>query len=333
MSALTKEPASYPSTDGRTTVRATVWYPENKADKPRGIVQLVHGMSEYIDRYDEFARFLTGQGFIVCGNDHVGHGRSVADFEPTQEQLDAFENPAASGEWGHIDVAAGHDVLVNDAITLMEAMRQAHPDVPYFLFGHSMGSFVVRCVIARCGEGLAGAIVCGTGHTPPALSKSGNALARATAMARGERHHSKTLHGLADGSYAKAIENPRTDFDWLNTDEDEVDAYIADPACGFPFTAGGYVALTGLTDEAGNEKKAEGIPEDLPLLYIAGEDDPVGDSGRGVEIAANIAREAGAKDVLVTIYPDMRHEILNEPDHMMVYDDVLYWLEAKIEEM
>lgn len=331
MSTSSKEPASYPSADGRTTVRATIWYPENRTEKPRGVVQLVHGMSEYIDRYEEFALFLTSQGFIVCGNDHVGHGRSVVDFEPTQEQLDAFENPASSTEWGHIPVSAGHDVLVNDVITLMDAMKQAYPTSSYFLFGHSMGSFVARCVIARRGEDLSGAIICGTGNTPAALSKSGNALARMTAMTRGEKHFSKTLHGLADGAYSKAIKDARTDFDWLNTDGASVDKYIADPACGFPFTAGGYVALTGLTGEVANEKKIAGIPDDLPLLYIAGEFDPVGENGEGVEAAAELAREAGVKDVFVKIYPDMRHEILNEPDHMMVFDDILYWMEAKVD--
>ena len=329
MSTKTKEPIEYPSADGRTIVRATIWYPKDE-EHPRGIVQLVHGMSEYIDRYDEFALFLAGNGFIVCGNDHVGHGRSVADFTPTSDQKASFVNPSSSSEWGHIDVSAGHEVLVRDVISLMEMMRETYPDLPYFLFGHSMGSFIVRCVIARCGEGLSGAVICGTGNTPAALSKGGNTLARLTAKIRGERHISSLLHSLADGAYSKAIKNPRTEFDWLNTDDDEVDAYIADPACGFPFTAGGYAALTGLTGEAGDARKATNIPQRLPLLYIAGEGDPVGDGGKGVKEAAEIARAAGAKDVLVKIYPDMRHEVLSEPNHMAIYDDILYWIEAKL---
>ena len=328
MSTSSKEPASYPSADGRTTVRATIWHPENRADAPRGIVQIVHGMSEYVDRYDDFARYLTDCGFVVCGNDHVGHGRSVSDFKPSKKQLKSFANPGGSSEWGHVDLGGGHDVLVEDAIALMDMMRTRYPGVPYFLFGHSMGSFVARCVMGRRGEDLAGVIACGTGYTPPTLSMSGAAMARAAAKLRGPKHHSKTLRGLADGAYSKAVKNARTDFDWLNTDPDEVDRYIADPACGFPFTAAGYVALMGLTGESCDPSKAANVPSALPVLLVSGDEDPVGDNGDGVRQVAELLEEAGVRDVAVNLYPGMRHEILKEPGHMEVYDDIRYLIEA-----
>lgn len=298
-----------PSTDGHTRVHMVIWWPQQE---PTGVVQLVHGMAEYIMRYDSFARFLSERGYVVCGHDHVGHGESVASRD----------------DWGHLPVKGGKEILVGDVGRVRNAMcERVDTTLPYFLFGHSMGSFVVRSYIASCGAGLAGAIICGTGHIPPATSKAGNLTARAIAKTRGERYVSKLLGDLSVGGYAKAIENARTPLDWLSENEENVNAYIADDACGFPFTAGGNATLTALTAEVCTPDCCKRVPKDLPLLYIAGEGDPVGNMGEGVRTAARMAREAGIVDVTCTIYDHMRHEILNEKDGERVMNDIATWME------
>ena len=308
------ETVHFASTDGSTQIRGVIWWPDD-VTHAHGVLQLVHGMAEHIMRYDNFARFLADKGYVVCGHDHIGHGESVRD----------------RSEWGHMPAKGGRDVLVGD-VGRMRALVRERVDaaLPHFLFGHSMGSFVVRAYISECGQGLSGAIICGTGHIAPAMSASGNALARLISRTRGETYVSKLLGDLSVGAYAKAIDNPRTPLDWLSHNEANVDAYIADAACGFPFSAGGNATLTALTGEVCSPKSCAHIPHDLPLFYIGGDGDPVGSLGKGVRTAAQMARDAGVTDVACTIYEHMRHEILNELDHQRVYDDVLAWMEERI---
>ncbi len=299
------------STDGHTNLHVVVWWPEQDA---RGIVQLVHGMAEYIMRYDRFARFLCERGYAVVGHDHVGHGKSVESAD----------------DWGCMSAKEGKSVLVGDVGRVRRAMLE-HTEVrhPYFLFGHSMGSFVVRSYIAACGEGLDGAIICGTGHVQPALSAAGNLAARAIGRVRGERYVSKLLGDISIGAYSKAIDDPRTPLDWLSHNEQNVDDYIADPQCGFPFSAGGNATLTALTREVCTPACCARVPHDLPLLYVAGDGDPVGDMGKGVRTAAKMAEDAGSADVTCTIYEGMRHEILNETDARRVMEDIATWMEER----
>ena len=308
-SDITTMDFEFPSWDGVSTIHAMLWQPKGPA---RGVVQLIHGMSEHIERYDAFARFLAGNGFIVVGHDHIGHGHSVA----SKQQL------------GHMPAETGADVLVEDVDTLRFIAASAFPDLPYFIFGHSMGSFVLRVYLTRHAQGLSGAILCGTGNQPPIASLAGNALAQLGSMVRGETAKSDLIHSMADGAFSNAIENPRTDFDWISANRSNVDAYMDDDLNGFQFTLGGYASLTRLTLLAASLEHAKKIPNGLPLLFIAGARDPVGDNGKGVRAAADLMRRAGAQDVDVIIYDGMRHEILNEKDAMLVFDDELDWIEA-----
>lgn len=306
------EQISFLSTDGKTRINGMIWWPD---EQPKAVVQLVHGMAEHIMRYEPFARYLNGKGFVVCGHDHLGHGKSVVD----------------ASQLGHLPVKNGHRILVADVGRMRDAMHdRLDADSPYFLFGHSMGSFVVRSYISSCGEGLAGCVVCGTGHIPPATSKAGNALAHAIARVRGEDYISKLLGNLSVGAYAKALEDPQTPLDWLSHNRDNVSAYIADDLCGFPFSAGGNASLTALTAEVCDRRCCARVPKDLPLLYVAGDGDPVGDMGKGVRIAAQMAEEAGSTDVTCKIYEHMRHEILNEDDYQRVFDDIATWMEDRL---
>lgn len=299
------------SSDGRSWLRVALWLPD-AAYTRRGVVQLVHGMAEHIERYDDFARFLTGIGYVVFGHDHIGHGKSVTSTD----------------ELGHMPLEGGADILVEDVSRARAAAASLCADVdclPLFLFGHSMGSFVVRACIARRPVGLAGAVLCGTGDQPRLVSLAGRTLSRAIGAVRGERYRSRLVETLAVGSFSSAIEDARTECDWLSTDPAVVDAYLADPLAGQMFTVGGYATLTDLTAEVVTDASAAAVPHDLPLLFVAGSEDPVGERGVAVRRAADRYRAAGVEDVRVILYPDMRHEILNEPGRADVYADIEAW--------
>lgn len=313
---ITREPVSFMSGDAKTRIHGFIWRDE-ACSTPRGVLQIVHGMAEHIERYDEFARFLASHGFIVAGYSHLGHGQSVSS-----EEL-----------WGCLPARGGADILIQDVHRMRSLVTaRTSSSLPYFLFGHSMGSFVTRAYITRYARGLAGAIICGTGHIPAATSRAGNIVARAIAKLKGESHRSKLLDSLGAGGYNKSIENPRTELDWLSHDEGNVDAYIADERCGFMFSAGGYATLTSLTGEVCTPESARNIPHSLPLLFIAGADDPVGSMGKGVIQTVEMMQAAGVDDVEVKIYDGMRHEILNEANSVLVFDDVLVWLDAHTKE-
>lgn len=299
----------FPSWDGESTIHGMVWYPTGE---PVGIVQLIHGMSEHISRYDPFARFLASRGFVVGGHDHIGHGLSVS----------------SQSDLGHMPTEGGADILVGDVHTMRQILQGAFPEAPYFIFGHSMGSFTLRVYLARRGAGLAGAILCGTGNKPTAVALAGNRIAKIGARVRGEKAKSNLVHTMADGAFSRSVPDARTEFDWISADRDNVDDYIADDLNGFQFTLGGYASLMQLVYLAANLELAKCIPNELPLLFVSGAKDPVGDNGQGVREAAQLMRDAGAYDVDVILYDGMRHEILNETESRVVFDDILAWIEA-----
>lgn len=314
-------PIEYASRDGKTTINAKLWTnaafgSEGQAGtaKPKAVIQIVHGMAEYIDRYDDLAEYLVGRGFVVCAEDHIGHGRSAAGPE----------------EYGHMPAHGGKDILLGDAHELYRIVHGVFPDVPYVLYGHSMGSFIARAYLCRFGEELAACVLSGTGNVAPALSRFGRTLARAQAAVRGETYRSKMIDNMGAGAYGKQIENARTPLDWLSTDPAVVDKYIEDELCGFMFTVGGYATLLDLTAEVATPECAAKVPRELPVLFVAGDGDPVGDMGRGVQAAAQLMKDASVHSVDVKIYPGMRHEIHNEVGHDQVYDDVASWIEAHV---
>lgn len=314
-------PLDFLSHDGKTRINAKVWSSVRfgdgsgeGAEKPAGIVQIVHGMAEHIDRYDDFARYLVGRGFVVCAEDHIGHGGSAAD----------------PSDFGHMPAHGGKDILIGDVHTLRRIVTELFPGVPYVVYGHSMGSFIVRAYIARHGEGLAACVLSGTGNVPSALSKSGRTLARILAAVKGETYRSSLIDGMGAGGYGKQIENARTQLDWLSTDDSVVDAYIADERCGFMFTVGGYATLLDLTAEVVTPACAAAVPKDLPVLFVAGDGDPVGDMGKGVEAAAQLMRDAGVKTVDCMLYEGMRHEIHNEVNYEKVYNDIATWIGERL---
>lgn len=309
---------TYPSADGTSTVCAWLWEPEKGApadsSAPRALVQIAHGMSEHAGRYLPFIEFLCAHGFAVCANDHVGHGHTA-------------DSP---DKLGHMPLRHGEDVLIRDVHALrMQAIARLGIAVPYVLFGHSMGSFIARVYLTRYAYGVRAAIICGTGQQPRALTEAGRLYCGLMARICGERHVSKVAHALGAGAFGRSIKDARTDADWISTDPAVVDAYLADPLSGQMFTVGAYGTLAQLAMDAQRAKLAERIPHDLPLLFIAGGDDPVGECGRGVRRAVEQYRAAGVERVEEIVYPGARHEILNEPIAGKVQADILGWLERR----
>ena len=299
----------FPSVDGKTTIHAIEWVPEGE---PKAVLQMVHGMNEYIDRYNEFASFMADNGFYVVGHDHVGHGESVAP--DGTRRFFAEKN--------------GNRVLLADMETVRKTAAEKYSDVPHFILGHSMGSFLVRQFIARHGGSLTGAVIMGTGSQPAMTLKSGIALCSIIGAAKGKRYESRLVNKIAMNGNLKRIENPRTIADWLSKNEPNIDAYISNPWCNGMFTVGAYKDMFISIQDCQSKTTIDRIPKELPLLLVSGEEDPIGAYGKGVEAAYESYKKAGIQDVTIKLYPGDRHEILNELDRGMVYQDLLDWFSA-----
>ena len=285
------------------------WTPEGQ---PKAVLQIVHGIAEFVERYDAFANYLAGLGFVVVAEDHMGHGKSV-------------EGGSIRGYFH-----GGWFAAVEDTYNLLKATQAEYPDLPYILFGHSMGSFMARTVLCKYPDsGIAGAIICGTGWQPafalPALIKVVELICKKT----GETNPNEQLQEMVFGSYNKKVEHKRTDFDWLTRDPEIVDAYIAHPMCGFTASCGLLREMMKGIHYVEQPKNLAQMRKDLPVFFIAGGDDPVGPYGKGVQKAADAFRKAGMTDVAVKIYPLARHEILNEINREEVYEDVSGWIAEK----
>ena len=284
-----------------------LWLPTGK---PKAVLQLSHGMAEHIDRYDETAKRMNEAGFAVVGHTHLGHGAQAAAL-------------------GYFHKEGGWDALINDTHTLRVETACAYPDIPYFLLGHSMGSFVVRTYCLQRQKGLAGVILSGTGHFPPLRLASGLMVANVQCALGMAQKPSKLLDRLSTAGYTKRYENVRTKFDWLSVDSAVVDEYIADPYCGYLFTASAYRDMfRGLARLY--PSKLDKMEKDIPVFLFAGDMDPVGAYGEGVRKVAEEIRAAGVEDVTMRLYSGGRHEMLNEPEKANVCNDIIRWMEEKM---
>ena len=307
---MKKEDLYFESRDGVSKLHAIVWSDEKKS--PVGILQIVHGMAEYIDRYDDFARFMVEKGFVVVGNDHLGHGDSVGENDI----------------YGYFCKKDPATVLVRDVHRLKKIMEGKYPGVPYYILGHSMGSFIARNYLCRYGSGIQGMIIMGTGNQSKVLLSLTKIITGFAGLFGGDRKVARAINSMAFGTYNRAIENPKTNVDWLSKDEKIVDKYVVDERCGFTFTVNGFKGLFELIRRSQKEKSFVNIPRKLPIFFVSGLEDPVGDYGEGVVRAKNALVEAGLENVSMKLYPDDRHEILNETDKEVVYNDIYEWLDS-----
>lgn len=299
------------SSTGKNKIHARMCVPDAE---PRAIVQIIHGIAEYIGRYDEFMSFLADNGIIAVGTDHLGHGKSIESEEQTG--FFAYDN--------------GWDYVVRDEEVLRLAMHENYPELPIIVFGHSMGSFMTRTLLIRYPDAFNAAIISGTGNQGAALVNGGLFMGNLVTGLRGAHHYSKFLNNLAFGSYNKIYENPKTEYDWLSRDEANVQKYIDDPLCGFiPSCSLFRDMMTGVKFIT-NKKNLTAMNKDMPVYFMSGDMDPVGECGKGVQKAYNNFLEAGMKDVSIKLYPGGRHEMLNEINKDEVYADILAWLNSKI---
>lgn len=301
----------FPSSDGKSKLHGVIWMPETS---PRAIVQIAHGMVEYVERYEEFAEFLNENGILVAGHDHLGHGWSYEDEKNK----------------GYFTAEKGDIVPLQDMHRLTLLLQKKYSDIPHFLFGHSMGSFFTRRYLCMYPNDIDGAIICGTGWQPEALLKSALGLVKVGTIFHDDHHRSHLINNLAFGSMNKHFEPTRTSKDWLSRNMESVEKYVADDRCGFIFTLNGYRTLFRNMLLAQDRNLLERMDEDLPVLFISGENDPVGDFGKGVKKAVNAFRKSGMVDVECILYPECRHELINELNKEEVFQDILEWIEFRI---
>ncbi|MDN5789742.1 MAG: alpha/beta hydrolase [Micrococcales bacterium] len=303
-------PFTLTTPDG-TALYVNRWRPDGPA---KAIVQISHGMAEHSDRYERFAEALTAARYVVYANDHRGHGRTAA----TPEQVGYFADER------------GWETVVEDMHRVAEQARTEQPGLALFLFGHSMGSFLSRSYAARFGRDLTGLILSGTAGDPGAMGKVGVGVAQLQARIRGRRHPSGLLDRLTFGQYGAAFKPNRTKFDWLSRDQAEVDKYIADDACGQVFTAGFFADILRGLASINSDAIVSRVPKELPIHLVSGTMDPVGDRGKGVEKVAEQYRRLGFSDVTVTLWPEGRHEMLNEINRDEVTAELIAWLDAHL---
>ncbi len=306
MNAL-KTTGEFKSSDGIHQIRYYVYAP---AEPPRAILQISHGMCEYIERYEEFADALCRHGFLVCGNDHLGHGPMAKE----------------SGDLGYFGPKDGWKLLPEDLHLLTLRMKKQYPGLPYFLLGHSMGSFVARRYLSRYGDELNAAVIMGTSGGNP-FAGVGILLAKAVIRMRGEKYVSRMLADISMGGYNKRFSEENDKNSWLSREVSIRNKYAGDELCSFTFTASGYRDLFSLLRSVSGRDWAETVPKDLPVLLTSGGMDPVGDFGQGVTRVYHRLKEAGVRDVELKLYPESRHEVLNETDREQVYEDVRAYLE------
>ena len=298
------------SSDGVHTLRGTVIVPE----KPRGILQIAHGMIEHIGRYEDFMLHLAENGFIVCGHDHLGHGRTAE----------------ADGEFGYFAKKDGYRLVCEDVLLFGSAVRADYPDLPFFLMGHSMGSFIVRHTVRAYPDACDALVIMGTSGKNP-LAYPGLLIARLIRLLKGDKHISKFVSWVAFSSYNKRTGSAHP-WAWTSRDEEELKKRDADPFCDFPFTVSGMCDLILLQSLCNRRAWFANIRKDLPILIVSGAEDPVGNYGKGVEeVYASLIAE-GVTDVSRKLYPEMRHEILREIGKERVWADILEFLRSQISE-
>ncbi|MEG1394070.1 MAG: alpha/beta fold hydrolase [Christensenellaceae bacterium] len=306
---LEREELYFKSARENADIFMRIW--KDKEATPRFILQIVHGMCEYIDRYDDFAKFICENGGLVCGNDHLGHGKS------------------SNGVYGYFAKKDGEKLVLQDVHTATQTIKKQYPDVPLILLGHSMGSLLARKYMSEYGDEAAGAVFMGTSGANP-LTGLIRFLANVGIFFGRAKKPATFLSHLAFSKYNDRYDNVKSENDWLTRDRAMVNKYNADALCTFKFTDRAAYDMANLVDSVSGEKWANSIPKEKPYLITSGSMDPVGNYTAGVQEVYDWVKKAGVSDVTLKFYEGARHEILNESNRQEVYADVLAWIKSKI---
>jgi len=306
-----KKYISFESADGRTDLNVVMWLPNGR---PRAAVQIIHGMAEFIERYDAFARFLNEHQIMVIGHDHLGHGDSVDAEHPL---------------YGYFSKGNSPDILTSDTANVTAYLKKRFPTLPLFLLGHSMGSFILRNYLQTQTHPVDGAIVMGT-------SSERREAAHALRILRVLNRTSGTkfnpvMDKLIFLNYNQPFKQDNLTFSWLSKNQENVRWYEANDKTGFPFTNNGYYTLMSLIHHGAGKKWYESISRTLPFLIISGEMDPVGNYGKGPRKVAQELQEGHFDDVTLQLYHDLRHEILHEAEADIVMLDLLNWMQKRMD--
>ncbi|MBP3891020.1 MAG: lysophospholipase [Solobacterium sp.] len=290
-------------------ITMTIFRPQQA---PKAVVEIIHGMAEHRKRYEDFANYLKAHNYVVVTFDLPGHG------EATKES-----------DLGYFGETQGWNRLLQAVDQVCEELKKEYPNIPFYLFGHSMGSMLARCYLQQHDDKLDGLILSGAPNYQSA-TKLGILVGKLLKLFKGSKGHSSLMDGLVTGGFNKVVSNPKTPYDWISYNPENVKKYAADARCGFGFTLQGYIdELSGL-DQLHQSNLYQCKKKDLPILFIVGEDDPCTGGEKGLADSIGTLKEAGYQQIEKKLYPDMRHEILNEVNHERVYEDTLNWLDAQV---
>lgn len=308
---MNKREFYYPSSDGKTGIHAVEWSPD---ESPEAILQIAHGVTEYILRYEEFAEYLTNKGILVVGNDHIGHGTSIAENA----------KPMYFGPEGSFKYA------VDDVNTLYKTTKEKYENIPYIILGFSLGSFIVRRFLIDYPDTVDGAILVGTGQIAPIKIKIAKFIAKSEAKKHGDDNPTPMIKSLSFDNYNKLFKPNRTDYDWLCLSKTSLDKYIRDKNRGKELSAGLFREMLSGMEYTGNLENIKKMNKDIPIIFLSGEMDPVGEKGKSVKKAYSDFKKVGIEDVDMKLYKDLRHDILHEDNCVEIYNDIYNFIKEKV---
>jgi len=289
----------------RSSLYVRRWLP---AGTPKAIVLLAHGMAEHSARYERLGNALCAAGFALYAHDQRGHGKT-----------------AERGTLGYFADEDGWCAVVSDVASLQQHINQTHPGIAVFLLGHSMGSYIAQSYLLHHSASVHGAILSASNYQPVLLYRAARLIARVERWRQGPKGRSALIEWLSFGSFNKAFKPNRTPYDWLSRDPGEVDAYAADPLCGFRCTNQFWIDLLGGLQQISKASNLSQIDPNLPILVMGGECDPVSEGKRLTDLT-HALRKAGNRHVQLKVYPQARHELFNETNRDAVTSDVIAWL-------
>ena len=306
-----KKTFTFKSSDGVTDIYCVKWSVKN----PKAVLQVSHGMAEFIDRYDTLAKFLNKEGIVVVGNDDIGHGNSVSKEKA----------PMYFGEKGSWTYA------LDDLHTLYKMTREEYPDIPYFVLGISLGGYLMRSLLINYSDLVDGAIIIGTSRVIPSVFKFGLFFANLLEKKHGDDAQNDLLYDIFYRTHNKKFKPNRTEMDWLCANDEALDEFIADEKRGIGITIGLFRELLSVMLYSRDINNIKKMNKKTPVLFLSGADDAVSQFSKGVMSAYKDFKKAGIKNVKYKIYPGMRHDILKEEDNVIVFNDINDWLNKIID--